>query len=558
VRRVDALPGEVLQTSAPFFGALLGVCGGAALLVHLASARLPDRLRHPPLADAALVILCGLTWAAYCFLLLGPYPLLPHYARPELQDQVKLSGATPRAVATFSGTFLLLFLMYAAAVRLCREAVGARGRVAVFAAPALAAVLLAFTYPITAGDVYEYAMSGRLLAHYGRNPLLVPPSEFPSDPFYRKTGWERSPSPYGPLWALVAGGVGRVSGDSLLASLLGFKLLAVLALLCTAGLVYRGVGRTRPEARLAAFCLVAWNPLLLLEAGANAHNDFLMMLLVVLALDLLARGRPALAFPALVGSILVKFVPALLLPVFGAHLVRRAHSAGPTRSAFAARVAASVLLGILLAAAIAAAISSPFGGPGASFRKVLDRLDLFTSSPGAVILESLSARGVPEEEAARTAGLACYLAFAALVTPVLLRVKGTPDGLMSASFQVMFLYLLLATLWFQPWYLAWLVPLAGLSPDSRQRRRALVFSFAAVQLHLVTGFGARMGWLGDDPVALTAAAVAVAFGPPVALWIRDAVVGRRVGRRGRPVGEISLGFPTGDRPVDGSAAGRAS
>jgi hypothetical protein len=42
--------------------------------------------------------------------------------------------------------------------------------------------------------------------------------------------------------------------------------------------------RSQPRARLAAFVLFAWNPLMLFDAAGNAHNDALMVTLVLLGI----------------------------------------------------------------------------------------------------------------------------------------------------------------------------------------------------------------------------------------------------------------------------------
>src|SRR5205823_8304365 len=51
--------------------------------------------------------------------------------------------------------------------------------------------------------------------------------------------------------------------------------------------------RDRPRARLTAFLVFAWNPLMLFDAAGNAHNDALMVTLVLLGIvPLVLRERP--------------------------------------------------------------------------------------------------------------------------------------------------------------------------------------------------------------------------------------------------------------------------
>src|SRR5512133_492295 len=67
------------------------------------------------------------------------------------------------------------------------------------------ALLLIGLYPITALDVVLYVVRARLWALYGGSPMLALPSSFPQDPFIRFAGeYKNQPSPYGPLWELIA------------------------------------------------------------------------------------------------------------------------------------------------------------------------------------------------------------------------------------------------------------------------------------------------------------------------------------------------------------------
>ena len=55
----------------------------------------------------------------------------------------------------------------------------------------------------------------------------------------------------------------------------------------------------RPRARLTAFVVFAWNPLMLFDAAGNAHNDALMVTLLLLGIvPLVWSTRP----PTVIGS----------------------------------------------------------------------------------------------------------------------------------------------------------------------------------------------------------------------------------------------------------------
>src|ERR1043165_1048672 len=78
-------------------------------------------------------------------------------------------------------------------------------RVLVLGIGVLSAIILVGLYPISALDVVLYVVRARLWALYGGSPMLALPAHFPQDPFIRFAGeYKNQPSPYGPLWELIA------------------------------------------------------------------------------------------------------------------------------------------------------------------------------------------------------------------------------------------------------------------------------------------------------------------------------------------------------------------
>src|SRR5207237_9759114 len=62
----------------------------------------------------------------------------------------------------------------------------------------------------------------------------------------------------------------------------------------------------RPRARLAAFVMFAWNPLMLFDTAGNAHNDALMVTLLLLGVvPLVARPREPSNVNWLVGTLCI-------------------------------------------------------------------------------------------------------------------------------------------------------------------------------------------------------------------------------------------------------------
>jgi len=164
-------------------------------------------------------------------------------------------------------------------------------------------------------DIFSYVMYGHISAVYDLNPYIFPPNYFPNnplvDPNWIHPIWWDQPSVYGPLWTGIGWLMARLATpfDGLVQSqpdgtllqvglmnqVFAYKLLMNGVQLVNLVLVWWLLGRlmrARPRARLAAFVLFAWNPLMLFDAAGNAHNDALMVTLVLLGIvPLVARAQ---------------------------------------------------------------------------------------------------------------------------------------------------------------------------------------------------------------------------------------------------------------------------
>jgi hypothetical protein len=86
----------------------------------------------------------------------------------------------------------------------------------------------------------------------------------------------------------------RVFGSaSMIDQAMTYRLLANALLLANLGLAWMALGRLTHldrAQRTTALALLAWNPLVLFEVGANAHNDVLMVTFSLVALIVFARS----------------------------------------------------------------------------------------------------------------------------------------------------------------------------------------------------------------------------------------------------------------------------
>jgi hypothetical protein len=394
--------------------------------------------------------------------------------------------------------------------------------ISLFGFPLAALLVLLFMYPITASDVLDYTSQIRVLTIYHANPLTIAPINFPNDPFLKFNPWYIIPASYGPLWAVLAALVSLPAGNNIFAAVLAQKLLSIVACLGCMIAVWQLARQHCPERRWQAFVFFAWNPLILFEVGANGHNDTLMVFFLLVGLWALLAKRwywQSLAIPLLVASVLVKWTSILLLPLAIIYLLRggraRRWGLGPLG------------LGTLLTAAYAIPLVMPFIDLQHPLG-VLGQASQFTTSPPALLKELLEPIYGPDNAGivAQVVGLAL---FALIYLFLLARFafpgprerlehweRPTPSQrLIAAAMESYFWYFVLATFWFQPWYLIALVPLAALDARPLARTRGALFSLGAPLKYIVYIFLLVIFWWHIPPFTTDLTACVVVYGLPL-------------------------------------------
>jgi hypothetical protein len=169
--------------------------------------------------------------------------------------------------------------------------------------------------PLFSRDVYSYAGQGELVSH-NISPYKYGPGVLGSTPFSSLPDevWNNTASPYGPVFLGIDGGLDDLSGHTILADIVLLRLLelAGVALMAAATpTLARGLGRDPAEAVL----LGAGSPLVMLTLIGGAHNDALMVGLLMAGLAIWKRAGPIPGIAVCAVAAGVKF-PALLGVVF--------------------------------------------------------------------------------------------------------------------------------------------------------------------------------------------------------------------------------------------------
>lgn len=431
----------------------------------------------------------------------------------QLADLGILSGYAALECWAFVFAQATLFALYGLALRECRRLAAARALPVVFSVGATLAVCLATTYPAGANDVFLYAARSRLLTTYGANPNAARPEDYPADPWrpFVIDEWADDSSPYGPLWNLIAAPITLLADARLPLALVGFKVLATLATLVGAWAIARMLAATPGGAPATGALCYLWNPLVLWEGIGNAHNDVVVILLVLLAFLAWTRGCDTVVLPLLVAATLVKYAPGVLLPVAATALWRRAGDGRARRRLLGTSVAYS---GLIVAVALA-----PFFDVGALRTSLAGQGAIVLTSPLAAVafvLEGHLPRAVVEGWGIGAGTVALLLTLLWGVRTVWRR----PAHLPHVAVVVVTVLLLVATWQFRGWYLIWLVGLTALVPPGWATMRAWAWTAGAMAVY------APFIWLWGGyklPFApVHNVGVAIIFGPVILVLLTQA------------------------------------
>jgi hypothetical protein len=442
----------------------------------------------------------------YLFVFTLPFPLATFYDTIPPVDYTKLTNYSRTGFLAYIFGLGALFGLYFWSVRLLAPAgAGLRGELAaydnepqpavtgrfIFLVGAIFGLILLFSYPLTAIDLFIYAIRTRGWALYGLPPLSTPPEALPpSDSWLGLAGeWIDAASPYGPLWEWLSLGAFYIANGDFLGHLFALKTMGLLAYLGCSGLIYQVLRVYKPDWALTGTVAFAWNPLALFESVQNAHNDILMIFFLLVAVWLLGQRQRSqnaslidmLICLGLALSILVKFVTVLVVPFF----VLAMAMPQPSWLRRAGRLSLyTLVIGLLVAAPMLAI------WPGWADWAVLK-----ASSGAGRSLLALLILGLRDWLGTNRAfDLAQNLILAVLAMIYLYHLWRTvrtlhdrpasllfPDVPINPLFFVLFWYVLIAIPVFHAWYILWFLPLAPLLlPQQRPLMAAIIFSTTAL------------------------------------------------------------------------------
>jgi hypothetical protein len=440
----------------------------------------------------------------------------------DINDMGRITGYSPVAAALYVAAILALFgcqfLALTGVASVKQDApvsqVDRLVRRCVLLFPLAFAVVMVWMQPVTTTDLYGYVARGYLYAQLHHNPMTTPAVLLPGG-----LQVNRPAAPYGPVWLLIAGLVSRLCRDSLLANLLAFKVIALGFVAAAIGLVDRLAHELYPQRRLRIDILFAWSPLLIFESVGNGHNDIVMVVCVLGALALMIKGRARTAFALLVLGALVKYFSAVFVALWLVYelrhrprLVVAADSAGgQTRlqrllggvARAVSEVDRKAALNLVISAAfiglaLVIVFYAPFWAGFKTFTGLSQQLQPlyyngsivgFIAAPLALLVPTH-----PEQAALdKVVRLVCYALFGIYLVIQAQRLwargsESTVRDVITAAAKLTFAALLLITFWYQPWYVAWLLPLAALAGEPFVRRQGTILALGSLLTYAIASF----------------------------------------------------------------------
>ena len=380
-------------------------------------------------------------------------------------------------IAAYIGLFIGQLALYVVACYVVQRWSGRSSRatwltvalVILFAAASRA--VLVPQRPYLSSDVYRYVWDGHVQAA-GINPYRYVPeatelSGLRDDKIYPNINSEDKQwrSPYPPMAQIVFLAVARISPMSVTAfkaAMSSFDLITILLLMLV--LARSGIDPARA-------IIFAWHPLVIFEGAHSGHIEAVYIAFLALALLAWSSGKHAITGISLALATLVKFYPALLLPVF---LVTRPEALGartsqrdeePARSSFVTRVINKGNLAMLAAFAAAGVLAyAPYWGAGGNLfafvRGYVEEEGFVQSGARYFLLDAVRKVVSIPTDVFLISGAAFLMAVGLWQ---LLRVKRDATDLARGALALVGTYLLLTTPRYA-WYYVWLVPFLCFAP----------------------------------------------------------------------------------------------
>ena len=405
----------------------------------------------------------------------------------------------PGVVAVYGGMILFIRVWFGL-VQALRHRPGApiRTLAAMLAVWILPLLVVA---PLFSKDVFSYAAQGEMMSHH-INPYNYGPGTIGSGPYVNGVGglWLNTPAPYGPFFLMLAGWAASLSGHNVLITVELLRLMSVAGVALIAYCIPK-LARAYGKDPGKAFTVALLNPLTLLALVGGAHNDALMVGLLLAGVTV-AKNRHPMA-----GIVLCTLAAAIKVPGAIGIVYVAWDWAGPS-VAWRSRVQ-GLIKGGLISLLVMAALSfvsglgwgwiANLGTPDAvrSWMAPATAVGLVISGTLHVLHVGVGIGGVLT--ITRLLGLIA----ATMIAAYCLRHK-EERGTLTALGVTALAFVLLGPV-VQPWYLTWGIILMAPVVSGRLRALCLGLSIVAPFIGLTGGASLLKQLLATNPIAMVLA-----------------------------------------------------
>lgn len=345
------------------------------------------------------------------------------------------------------------------------------------------------------------------MLHAGLNPYEHGVSELPGWFMEGADGlWAQSPSPYGPLFLVLAQLIWFVSAGIPEVSILLFRGLSLIGMALMLYCIPR-LARAFGSEPSWALWLCLLNPMTLLVFLPAAHNDSLMIGLMLAGTLAALRRKRVLGIVLVVAAIAVKPIAMVVLPFI---LLLPLRSTAALRHRFREWAIGGTAAAVLLIAGGAALgiglgwVSAALGAGGAVLQAA--PVGLLGIGLGAA-LNAMT--GVDADLVAETVYTLARAAAGAMIAWMLLR-RNVGNPVLWAGYGLTLVVLTSSVI--QPWYLLWLLPFYAVVHIYRGRVLVLVTTVITVMVLLsMVGQLSVAQWINEAAIHAIAIAVVTLY-----------------------------------------------
>ncbi len=357
--------------------------------------------------------------------------------------------------------------------------------------------------PVFSRDVFSYAAQGEMMSRH-INPYVYGPGTLGSGPFVNPVDplWMNTPAPYGPLFLMIDGFFATLSFHNELLTVVMLRLLALGGTLLVAWCVPKLAEASGRDVG-PVYVMAVLNPLVLLTLVGAAHNDALMVGLLVAGVTAAKRGRPVAGIVLCALAAAVKAPAALGVLYIGwewlgpglplRQRVRPVLTAG--------MLAAGVMVLVTMVSGLGFGWVANLETPGTvrSWLAPATGAGLALSGLAHVVGVGVSQAGMLS--VTRVLGLLTASAVA-----VYLLVRSERVGSLRSMGLSLLLFVILGPV-VQPWYLTWGIVVLAAVASGRLRAVLVLFSVAVPFIGLTGGHTLLHQMATSDPLAVMAASI---------------------------------------------------